>query len=545
MLLIILAWIFWGLFIYNIGLFVVRYFFSNKDLDVFYSFWVGMFVLSGTLQYVSLFTSIDKYVLISISIVNLVFFLFNIKYFWSALVGVRVLANSKYILYTLFLLITVAILANEPVVWYDTYLYHLNSVRWLTDYGSVNGLANLHNRLGINNISFPVAALMDVSLFSSKSSHVYNSLLVAVLVAQTVYNLFDANKNKIVKLFSVFSLLFVPQLIQGQINSLSTDLTLSVLVIVSTNYMLTLSVNKYVYLFPVFLLASTSKYSFFVASLFLIIYTFWKTKEQILSALNIKILFISVLFMVGFCLRNIVLSGWPMYPLAIAGMSVEWKVPRDQVVLLSDTVKSWARQPGPNYLSSLEQPFVTWFKGWFNNNKLNGGPHYLLFGLILFIYYLRSLFRNDKRIFMILLSYILAVVYVFNVAPDFRFMNIYIFMLVFVAMSYIFSKILVNSAYKIVSNIVMLFVATVLFVRVTNFDKPVLLFDVYIENSGLVQAQGIEYNDQKFYVWVPVNSDMCGNSQLPCTPYINNFKLIDQRDFTFGFKYTDESRIVD
>src|ERR1700741_5010153 len=42
---------------------------------------------------------------------------------------------------------------------HDTLLYHLAAVRWVADFGSVPGLANLHGRLGFNTALHPLAAL--------------------------------------------------------------------------------------------------------------------------------------------------------------------------------------------------------------------------------------------------------------------------------------------------------------------------------------------------------------------------------------------------
>ena len=60
------------------------------------------------------------------------------------------------------LLAALAALSAAPVRLYDTGLYHLPAVRWLSEYPVVFGLANLHQRLGTNSSLFPAAALLEL-----------------------------------------------------------------------------------------------------------------------------------------------------------------------------------------------------------------------------------------------------------------------------------------------------------------------------------------------------------------------------------------------
>lgn len=52
----------------------------------------------------------------------------------------------------------VALLTAQPVVWFDTGLYHASAIRWLSEFGAVDGIALVHYRLGFASSWFALAA---------------------------------------------------------------------------------------------------------------------------------------------------------------------------------------------------------------------------------------------------------------------------------------------------------------------------------------------------------------------------------------------------
>jgi hypothetical protein len=52
----------------------------------------------------------------------------------------------------------VAVFASQPVVWTDTGLYHVGTIRWLSEHGAVEGIGLLHHRFGFGSIWFALAA---------------------------------------------------------------------------------------------------------------------------------------------------------------------------------------------------------------------------------------------------------------------------------------------------------------------------------------------------------------------------------------------------
>jgi hypothetical protein len=52
----------------------------------------------------------------------------------------------------------VAIATTQPVVWIDTGIYHASAIRWLSEFGGVEGIGLVHERLGFGSSWFALAA---------------------------------------------------------------------------------------------------------------------------------------------------------------------------------------------------------------------------------------------------------------------------------------------------------------------------------------------------------------------------------------------------
>jgi hypothetical protein len=66
--------------------------------------------------------------------------------------------DGRLILALLALAAGVALFTAQPVVWFDTGLYHASAIRWLSEFGAVEGVALVHDRLGFGSSWFALAA---------------------------------------------------------------------------------------------------------------------------------------------------------------------------------------------------------------------------------------------------------------------------------------------------------------------------------------------------------------------------------------------------
>ena len=70
------------------------------------------------------------------------------------------LRSLKFAAFALLLLLTISLTAAKPPFDYETGVYHLQSIRWLTGYKTPIGLANLFGHYTYNSAWFSTAAIM-------------------------------------------------------------------------------------------------------------------------------------------------------------------------------------------------------------------------------------------------------------------------------------------------------------------------------------------------------------------------------------------------
>lgn len=548
---IIFAWILWFLLCLNLGFFVLEKISKegHKKIDFFYNFWFGLFCLIVVLQFVSLFYPLNDKTLIGLVVFNILPLIANLK---VIKIDRKLISKNffqridvrKLLLFG-FLAIIIALLANLPVAWYDTLLYHLNSVKWLTDYGTVRGLANLHFPLGYNNDSFILAAIMNNGIFANSSSHIMNSFLFAVFTFQIVLFLFKKQKNYFAFVFGFFSLLILSTF-ANQLNSLSTDLSLAIFFLLFNFYVIAFDKENLILSIPILILAAASKFSSFVVLALFSIFVLIELKEKILLKKNISILLTSFVFFVGFVARNLVLSGWTFYPLNLFGINFPWQVPLTQIKIINDGLTAWGRSPGPGYMNSLNVSFWSWFVPWFNNNKGNPLMFYIFTIIpLLFLYFfvrtkLKKQFESVSKIDFLILASLVTLLYSFINSPDFRYMGIYILVPVsLIVSSLFFSKVTSKSVNYVIILIFIYLISSNLYKEIDFGGKK---FNIQKEESSSVQPVPMKYPDQSFYILVPIDDDRCGNSELPCAPHPYGFKMFQSGNIQSGF-YSSQSPI--
>jgi hypothetical protein len=77
-----------------------------------------------------------------------------------------------------------AALASDPVTLYDSLVYHVGIIRWLREYGTVPGLALIHNRLGHVSAWFALGAAFDAGPFTDRATNVPLGLALVLVAGQ-------------------------------------------------------------------------------------------------------------------------------------------------------------------------------------------------------------------------------------------------------------------------------------------------------------------------------------------------------------------------
>ncbi len=280
---------------------------------------------------------------------------------------VAVLAGSAVLLYW-------AALAIGPPYRPDTANYHLAGVRWASQYPVIPGLGNLHHRLAFNNSSFLYAAMLDVGPWTNRSHHLAHGLLAVVTLLffmSRIPRLRDTQKPRyplylIQAFFFPIAFLFS---YKGT-TSYQPDLITFMLGLIVASLLFELLLDKTLStdqvrlnVFAACLLSSvglTVKLSFLVFGCFsscIALLILWRVSRRRGAAYVGLVTVCCVaagIAIVPWVGRNLILSGYAIYPSHRIWIDVPWRVPVADAQMASDSIVGYARHHGVGYMETLD-----------------------------------------------------------------------------------------------------------------------------------------------------------------------------------------------
>jgi hypothetical protein len=242
---------------------------------------------------------------------------------------------------------------------HDTLLYHLAAVRWVADFGSVPGLANLHGRLGFNSALHPLAGLFGAPFGIAISSEFVNPVIVLCTCAVLLQGI-RLNRKEFFTQGSVYAGLLLPlvlsQLFSGCLSSPQPDVAGVAIAILVTWHLREV-------IFETETLSEVGQSSFhrclMASSLVVMLklsYAVFGMTAGALVALVILVRqrrFMAVLYPVLFVFvcsipwvcRGYITSGYPLYPSELGAIHFDWMVPHEAASSDRKWILSWARDP--------------------------------------------------------------------------------------------------------------------------------------------------------------------------------------------------------
>jgi hypothetical protein len=252
----------------------------------------------------------------------------------------------------------------------DSGEYHYIAIRWYEQFKIVPGLANVHGRLAFNPASFIISSAYSFTGLTGQSLYPLNGVLCLVFYAWLIKKILTGTLyNCVVLILAV--LLFRITLIN--ISSPSSDLLSGILLFYCGFRVYELikegktALGDY---FPVFVIACfsvTAKLSALPVLLIIPFIYFILVKKDKQTAFIIKSLLLAMLIIIPWLARNVVLSGYLLYPVPGTDFfHTDWTVPRD--VLQMDYIFS---KYGPRTITvdffalqrmNIVQLTITWFR---------------------------------------------------------------------------------------------------------------------------------------------------------------------------------------
>jgi len=254
---------------------------------------------------------------------------------------------------------------------HDSGLYHFAAIRWAQEYPVVPGLGLLHGRLAFNQSFFLYGAFLNAPPLTARGFHVANSLPFAVLFLQLIAGVRKLFVRRRASADLWFCALLLPAVaVQGSawfrghpISSPTPDLALFTIGVVLAMHLATLARcpalarRQRVRLHLILLLAAAgvmTKLSFAGAAVAFVAGAAWFGWRSGWIAADRRALGMVAVATLGWMAHGVVTSGYPLYPSALGGLPVEWRIAPEAVGKMAAAIKGWARQPGIDWPASLD-----------------------------------------------------------------------------------------------------------------------------------------------------------------------------------------------
>ena len=414
-----------------------------------------------------------------------------------------------------------AFLHRYAFTFYDNGLYHLQAVKWNSEFPITPGLANLQSRFGYNSALFLMAPLDDRAEFGWISG-----LLLLLFVLISCYARFSQARRATAEFW--FLGLAVALLALGAPGGLGWLGVLNAdgFVAILTVYWFSIALSPpsqpqtgVPLLLLVGALALTVKLS--AAPLFLLALLVAWYHRKTADVPLLKPAAVVTVWLGLWMARDVVLSGCAVYPLPQSCFDLPWAVPRAQVAAEMVAIKSWAMAPGRLDYAKVVSDW-TWLGSWSLRTWQNWSAQLFLLGGIAGCVSGLAGARVKRQVMAAFAGLCFCLAYWFWSAPDGRF----------------------GSGYLAAAGILGLSIACTAFCNDTDLGRRLVLeavaVSVLLGTAGLVQSGNTwTIKDRPAAVmriapggksiWVLQadhgGSDQCWDHPLPCTPYFEPEKL--------------------
>lgn len=362
------------------------------------------------------------------------FFKSTLLCFFKTLMGLHPLTKGGIAITWLFLLL----LNSGPTLMDDTESYHIQMVKWIHQYGTVPGIANVHERFGFNSSWFT-----SIAVFSFPTTYNFYTVLNGTLsVWFSLYlwmnadalfkltNISRAPTKEFISLLIFTVCLLAWPLIRGNASTANYDIITAVIVFVL--FIESIHAEKEVSSFPF-----EAEWMVWPVYLFTVrIINF----PLLLLPLSLSVLYLnkkhwkpiyfysafSLVLVLPFLMRTFLLSGFFFYPSPFADFFyVDWKVDKKVVNDLLYYIKYFNRV-NPMFQPIQEtatlhglQWIPYWYRYLFIYDKLIVIPG--LCGYLLFIMWKRKAIWQHPFLLIFLTALVLQLALWFCIAPDPRF----------------------------------------------------------------------------------------------------------------------------
>ncbi|HEX6170509.1 MAG TPA: hypothetical protein VFZ33_12480 [Chitinophagaceae bacterium] len=335
-------------------------------------------------------------------------------------------------------LLLLLVLSTWTIVHPDTLGYHAQTIQWIEKYKAVPGLVHLHVRFGYQGLWFVDAALFGFSFTGNQGITLLNSTVLfwffIFIVDRTNQNFFKGGK----KLYGLFwiALFFISMWSYTQVRLTATSASpdfIAALFVWAIIYLLLeknlehLSVTDWLLVAFLSLVAVTIKLS--VAPILLIAAVpalLGLVKRKI--KLFFSILIISAVTLSPFVARNIITSGYVVFPSTFIDVAnIDWKYSPQLTANEKDYITAYAKRPGVTTTDEIKaankMSIAEWLPNWWQNRSTADKVimMLLLLAFIATLLAIKKVVRSGFIPIVVLLTLFSGIIFCLINAPDPRF----------------------------------------------------------------------------------------------------------------------------
>ncbi len=301
----------------------------------------------------------------------------------------------------------------------DNDSYYIQTVQWLDLYGLVPGIANWHlflaQQSGFHvlesalNFEFLGLGFNDASLF-----------LTAVMMLWAIGLFAPQDKSSLSKAFRQFLLLPLPLLLLLG-SAPSPDVPVLLLHYYVIYRFLFLDHRKEGSTLTItFLLVALACY-FKITSIFLAILpvALWLQHHKANKHWDIRWLYVSVPFAVLFVVKNVIASGFPMFPLTFIHLDLDWSMPLELAQFYGNATTAQAY--GVAYNDLLELNFIERFQLWYRAGGVEGYTNGIVVSILIICFVALIAYFKNYKLRVVLMSTLLMAGALFLTSPQARF----------------------------------------------------------------------------------------------------------------------------
>lgn len=520
---------------------------KNVDTTLEFSIILGIGVLAIYSETFSLFLGVG----LLANLLMLVVDIFVIAKWREVLVNriKNLISEKRNVWYVIIIIFFVYISMTYmfEVVTYDTGLYHSQAVQWIEEYGVVPGLGNLHHRFAYNSAIMCLQALFSMKFLFGQQMHCVNGFMFILFTSYAVTSMkFVKNKRIYISDF-LRAAFFIYYNMDTSFSSLGSDLiSLCLVIYIVIKYVEGIeddisNIEYYCYLSILALIAISFKLSVALIVLIVIYPAYMLIKDKNWK-LIVKLISLGVVLTLPFLIRNIIISGYIVYPFPKLDLfSFDWKMNKYVCLWDAKEVKSWGQGVCD---ANLSPTFREWFEIWINRqsnaNKCLFFASIIISVLLVVISIVNYIKEKDLRKPVLSVTVLGMLIYWFAGAPLMRYGIVFTIIPVLIFVGLLFS--MLQSRLKKITIISTLFIICIMGIRIFPFVSHVINFrissDIVYYQVGYEPFEFTKAELDRVEIYIPENGDRIGNRAFPSTPYINNLELIELRgnDLSDGFR---------